>query len=142
MVKRHAVCNPAKLKAETERELGLSEPRIEREQSTRPLVPTAPRPPKMCWTNPPAQLTSVLRWVWAQVQSQRDSDSHSTFLSSLQDGHCVSIISSVLRLTCEGQGQKVACIPDTLDFTPCFALTLRFTLMGVVRASGPKTLVP
>lgn len=43
--------------------------------------------PKMCWTNLPAQLTSLLTWGWSQFQSQRDSDPHSMFLSSLQDGH-------------------------------------------------------
>lgn len=39
-------------------------------------------------TTLPAPLTSVLRWGWSQCQSQRDSDPHSTCLSSLQDGHC------------------------------------------------------
>lgn len=53
----------------------------------------------------------------------------------------MSTISSVLTLTWEGQGQKVACITDTLDFMLCFALTLCFALMGVARDSGPKKLV-
>lgn len=97
--------------------------------------------PKMCWTNLPAQLTSMLTWGWSQFQSQRDSDPHSTFLSSLQDGHCEHHLFCP-ELTWEGQGQEVACITDTLDFMPCFAPTLRFTLLGVARASGPKKLVP